>query len=97
MQVKQTLRASVLLLIRWFRVRPPGAPPAISGSFLVVPWTYLDHQPQVVAETRKHKRIRNFPDKEVADRPRPGPGAARYSRQSGRCLAVVALSSITLH
>jgi hypothetical protein len=28
-QVKETLRTSVLLLIRWFRVRPPGAPPAV--------------------------------------------------------------------
>jgi hypothetical protein len=33
--VKRTLRTSVLLLIRWFRVRPPSAPPAlllVSGS-----------------------------------------------------------------
>ena len=28
MQVRRVLRMSVLLLIRWFRVRPPGAPPA---------------------------------------------------------------------
>ena len=28
-QVKHVLRTSVLLLIRWFRVRPPGAPPAV--------------------------------------------------------------------
>src|SRR5215471_2650468 len=29
LQVKQTLRTSVPLLIRWFSVRPPGAPPAV--------------------------------------------------------------------
>jgi hypothetical protein len=32
-QVKQTLRTSVLLLIRWFRVRPPGAPQALACGY----------------------------------------------------------------
>jgi hypothetical protein len=37
--VKYVLRTSVLLLIRWFRVRPPSAPPAVLECLPVVPWT----------------------------------------------------------
>ena len=36
-QVKHVLRLSVLLLIRWFRVRPPGAPPALLFLFSSLP------------------------------------------------------------
>ena len=37
--VRRMLRTSVLLLIRWFRVRPPGAPPAVLIVFRVGSWT----------------------------------------------------------
>ena len=30
--VKHALRTNVLLLIRWFRVRSPGAPPRLAGK-----------------------------------------------------------------
>jgi hypothetical protein len=42
LQFKRVLRLSVLLLIRWFRVRPPGAPPAVLMVSRVGSWTDED-------------------------------------------------------
>ena len=41
-QVEAMLRLSVLLLIRWFRVRPPGAPPVFLSPFSLFPFSARD-------------------------------------------------------
>ena len=71
--VKHALRTSVLLLIRWFRVRPPGAPPEVLIVFRVGSWTDETAALEPAALVLpSHRAIGSWRAKVCAGKDRPG-------------------------